>query len=51
MSSRLTPAPMMIGAPGARSGIAVAAPMNSATFMVAAPATVSGAVPPAIGMG
>ena len=51
MSSRLVPAPMMSGAPGAWSWIAAAQPRNSATFITAAPATVTGAVAPAIGIG
>ncbi len=51
MSRRPGAAPRISGAPGARSCIAVAAPKNSAMFMVAVAATVSGAVPPVIGIG
>ena len=51
MSSRLVPAPMTSGAPGACSWMAVAQPRNSARFMTTEPATVTGAVAPAIGIG
>jgi len=51
MSSRLAPAPSMTGVPGAAVSITAAVPRNSATFMATVPATVIGAVPPAIGIG
>ena len=51
MSSRLAPAPSITGVPGASSWMAAFVPRNSATFMTTVPATVIGAVPPAIGMG